>query len=63
VCTELAFFFGKGKKDNKKAVEQVIDNGVKPILLDLQRVVNFSGDVEGVRTSFLLCKGNPVRRI
>jgi hypothetical protein len=47
----------------KKAVEQVIDNGVKPILLDLQRVVNFSGDVEGVRTSFLLCKGNPVRRI
>ena len=47
----------------KKAVEQVIDNGVKPKLLDLQRVLNFSGDVEGVRASFLLCKGNPVRRI
>ena len=32
----------------KKAVEQVIDSGIKPIILDLQRVVNFSSDVEGM---------------
>ena len=38
----------------KKAVEQVIDSGIKPIILDLQRVVNFSSDVEGVRTSLVV---------
>ena len=38
----------------KKAVEQVIDSGVKPIILDLQRVVNFSLDVEGIRTSLVV---------
>ena len=38
----------------KKAVEQVINSGVKPIVLDLQRVVNFSGDVEGIRTSLVI---------
>ena len=38
----------------KKAVEQVIDSGVKPIILDLQRVVNFSSDVEGIRTSLVI---------
>lgn len=38
----------------RKAVEQVIDSGVKPIKLDLQRVVNFEGDVEGIRTSLTI---------
>jgi EAL domain-containing protein (putative c-di-GMP-specific phosphodiesterase class I) len=35
----------------KKAVEQVIDSGVKPIKLDLQKVSNFDGELEGIRTS------------
>lgn len=38
----------------KKAVEQVVDSGVKPITLDLQRVINFSDDVEGIRTSLVI---------
>ena len=38
----------------KKAVEQVIDSGVKPIVLDVQRVVNFSEEVEGIRTSLVI---------
>lgn len=38
----------------KKAVEQVINSGVKPIVLDLQRVLNFSGDVEAIRTSLVI---------
>ena len=38
----------------RKAVEQVIDSGVKPIILDAQRVVDFSGVVDGVRTSLLI---------
>ena len=35
----------------RKAVEQVVDSGVNPIVLDVQRVVDFSGDLQGLRTS------------
>ena len=38
----------------KKAVEQVIESGVKPIILDLQRVVDFSSAVQGIRTSLVV---------
>ena len=38
----------------KKAVEQVIDSGVKPIILDAKRVLNFSSGLEGVRTSLVI---------
>ncbi len=38
----------------KKAVEQVIESGVKPIILDLQRVIDFSSDVQGIRTSLVI---------
>lgn len=38
----------------KKAVEQVIDSGVKPVVLDAQRVVNFSNETEGIRTSLVI---------
>ena len=38
----------------KKAVEQVINSGVKPIVLDVQRVLDFSGNVEGLRTSLVI---------
>ena len=38
----------------KKAVEQLIDSGVKPIVLDAQRVKTFSDEIEGVRTSLIV---------
>ena len=38
----------------KKAVEQTIDSGIHPIVLDAQRVKNFSGEIEGVRTSLIV---------
>lgn len=38
----------------KKAVEQVIDSGVTPVVLDVQRVVDFSGEVLGIRTSLVI---------
>ena len=38
----------------KKAVEQVINSGVNPIVLDAQRVLNFSNGVEGLRTSLVI---------
>jgi EAL domain-containing protein (putative c-di-GMP-specific phosphodiesterase class I) len=47
-------FFEKGIMIIKKAVEQVIESGVKPIILDLQRVVDFSSDVQGIRSSLVI---------
>ena len=38
----------------KKAVEQTIDSGIHPIVLDAQRVKNYAGDIEGVRTSLIV---------
>lgn len=38
----------------KKAVEQTLDSGIKPIVLDAQRVKNFSGEIEGLRTSLIV---------
>jgi EAL domain-containing protein (putative c-di-GMP-specific phosphodiesterase class I) len=38
----------------KKAVEQVVESGIKPITLDLQRVISFSEEVEGIRTSLTI---------
>ena len=38
----------------KKAVEQVIESGVKPIILDLQKVVDFSSNVQGIRSSLVI---------
>ena len=38
----------------KKAVEQLIDSGVKPIVLDAQRVKNYDDEIEGVRTSLIV---------
>ena len=38
----------------KKAVEQTIDSGIHPIVLDAQRVKNFGGEIEGVRTSLIV---------
>ncbi len=38
----------------KKAVEQTIDSGIHPIVLDAQRVKNYGGDIEGVRTSLIV---------
>lgn len=35
----------------KQAVDQVIESGIKPIILDLQKVKTFSGEVAGIRTS------------
>ena len=37
-----------------KAVEQVKDSGVIPMVLDAQRVLDFSGSVEGIRTSLVV---------
>ena len=38
----------------KKAVEQIKDSGVIPMVLDAQRVLDFSGSVEGIRTSLTI---------
>ena len=38
----------------KKAVEQTLDSGIKPIILDAQRVKNYANDIEGVRTSLIV---------
>ena len=38
----------------KNAVEQVIKSGIQPIVLDIARVKNFAGDIEGVRTSLIV---------
>ena len=38
----------------KKAVNQVIESGVKPIVLDMQRVIDFSNEIKGVRTSLVV---------
>ena len=38
----------------KKAVEQTLDSGIKPVVLDAQRVKNYSNEIEGVRTSLIL---------
>ena len=38
----------------KKQVEQTLDSGIKPIMLDAQRVKNYANDVEGVRTSLIV---------
>lgn len=38
----------------KKAVEQTIDSGIKPIILDAQRVKNYQDELEGVRTSLVI---------
>jgi EAL domain-containing protein (putative c-di-GMP-specific phosphodiesterase class I) len=47
-------FFEKGIMIIKKAVEQVIESGVKPIILDLQKVVDFSSNVQGIRSSLVI---------
>ena len=38
----------------KKAVEQTLDSGIKPIVLDAQRVKNYADEIEGVRTSLIV---------
>ena len=38
----------------RKAVEQTLYSGIKPIVLDMQRVKNFSNEIEGVRTSLII---------
>ena len=38
----------------KSAVKQVIESGIKPIVLDMQRVIDFSGEIKGVRTSLVV---------
>lgn len=38
----------------KKAVEQTLDSGIKPIILDVQRVKNYADEIEGVRTSLIV---------
>ena len=38
----------------KKAVQQVIESGVKPIILDMQRVMDYAGEIVGVRTSLVV---------
>lgn len=38
----------------RKAVEQTLNSGIKPIMLDAQRVKNYSGELEGVRTSLVI---------
>lgn len=38
----------------REAVEQVINSGVNPIVLDVQRVLDFSLNVEGLRTSLVV---------
>ena len=38
----------------RKAVEQTLYSGIKPIFLDMQRVKNFSNEIEGVRTSLII---------
>ena len=38
----------------RKAVEQTLNSGIKPIMLDAQRVKNYEGEIEGVRTSLII---------
>ena len=38
----------------KKAVEQTLDSGIKPIMLDAQCVKNYQDELEGVRTSLVV---------
>lgn len=38
----------------KKAVEQTLNSGIKPIVLDAQRVKNYADEIEGVRTSLIV---------
>lgn len=38
----------------RKAVEQTLDSGIKPIVLDVQRVKNYAEEIEGVRTSLTI---------
>lgn len=38
----------------RKAVEQTLNSGIKPIMLDAQRVKNYQGELEGVRTSLVI---------
>ena len=58
-ATSWLLFFVKSLAGNeirivmtiKKAVEQTLDSGIKPIILDAQRVKNYANETEGVRTS------------
>ena len=38
----------------KKAVEETLGSGIKPIMLDAQCVKNYQGELEGVRTSLVV---------